>query len=387
MKTVFYNPQAGVAPWVEWSAPREAILYKGHEAIDLLHNKTFQDGPTRLQHFLDQHQVVVDPKSPTVIHLFYEWGHFYHGNLNELNQTPLALVIKYSKQRRVCLPLPKLEKRDVDLISSPDRDLYALNFKKVYQHLLLGNSYQVNLTAPFHLRWRKNGSLESRALDLFHFPLRLGAYAHATIVPQLDWALVSNSPECLVERKLSPLRLRSMPIKGTVPLAESEDMREQFNFLLNDKKNRAELFMILDLLRNDLSSLGRPRADITHSQKPLRVGGLLHQYGIVEKKIFANSHMSWGTVIRALFPGGSITGAPKHRTMEIIKQVEQDKRSVCYGSTLLLAPGIGQASINIRTAEVMGRDIFYRAGGAITLLSEPEQEYQELLAKFNSFFS
>lgn len=258
--------------------------------------------------------------------------------------------------------------------------------------LLRGDSYQVNLTSRFLFKSHRTWNKQERFLDLFTFPTKLAPFAHATIISDLDFAFVSNTPECLVmrsKRKGQMPVLKAMPIKGTIKLGEGplslRQRRALFHALSHDVKNRSELFMILDLLRNDLSAIGLPRSQITHAQLPLEVSGLLHQYGVVEKAVPVDT--SWAKVLAQLFPGGSITGAPKKRTMEIIREVESNSRGFYCGTTLALAPNLAKATINIRSLTWEKDLLSYGAGGGVTLLSQVEDEYQEMCSKVESFFS
>ncbi|MFT6604131.1 MAG: anthranilate/para-aminobenzoate synthase component I, partial [Bacteriovoracaceae bacterium] len=118
---------------------------------------------------------------------------------------------------------------------------------------------------------------------------------------------------------------------------------------------------------------------------PLKVPGLLHQYSHIELK--SEKKIELDQAIKALFPGGSITGAPKIRTMQILSELEQRLRGAYCGSTLFFSRDETKASINIRTAEVFtAKNTFtYGAGGGVTLLSKASSEYEEMLAKVDSF--
>ena len=143
--------------------------------------------------------------------------------------------------------------------------------------------------------------------------------------------------------------------------------------------------MITDLLKNDLNRLDTPSAEVRKLRAPLLVPGLLHQYSLISLKL--KNEISVSTTMRALFPGGSITGAPKKRVMGIIADVERYNRGIYCGSTLLCIGNNKVANINIRTASINIEERIWRygAGGGITLLSRPVDEFKEMEDKVSSF--
>lgn len=372
-----YSPVPGKKSWVKWSRPKRAFAFQNDQQIDLITGKINQNGVEYFNYLLAGHKVGSDPYGPTIIHFSYDGTHHFY--------------IEYNHESRVDLPAQQMGQEDWELIQYPTWPEYQTAYEKVYEHLLRGDTYQVNLTGRFCFQSHKVWNKAERFLDIFSFPTRLAPFAHATIIPQIDFAFVSNTPECLAMRSkrmgVMPV-IKALPIKGTIKLEGnplSPQQRAQlFSKLSNDVKNRSELFMILDLLRNDLSAIGLPRAQITHAQLPMEVAGLLHQYGVVEKAVPGNT--SWGQVLDRVFPGGSITGAPKKRTMEIIREVEQNPRGFYCGTTLALAPHLAKATINIRSVTWEKDILSYGAGGGITLLSKAREEYQEMWAKVESFF-
>jgi anthranilate/para-aminobenzoate synthase component I len=205
------------------------------------------------------------------------------------------------------------------------------------------------------------------------------AYAHASYLPALGGLLLSNSPECLFEVKDNVIR--TMPIKGTIRNTE----KNAWERLRRSAKDQAELFMITDLLRNDLNLLKGDSARVVSKRNRLNVSGLIHQYSLIEKRLDLN--VSLKQILGQMFPGGSITGAPKKRTMEIIRGLENRVRGHYTGSTIFLYNKNCTSSLNIRSAYIdySEQTLSYSAGGGITLLSNPNQEYDEMLSKWESF--
>jgi len=176
-----------------------------------------------------------------------------------------------------------------------------------------------------------------------------------------------------------------MPIKGTILRPGGENWRSLWKQLVLDKKNQAELYMISDLLRNDLSRIELPRAVIVKKKFPKLVPGLLHQCSQIDVELSDDVNV-W-RVIEKIFPGGSITGAPKLRAMRLIDRLEKRERGFYCGSTLIFYKKMKSASINIRSSTVDFHNslLHYQAGGGVTLLSEVEDEYNEMTYKHDSF--
>jgi para-aminobenzoate synthetase component 1 len=143
--------------------------------------------------------------------------------------------------------------------------------------------------------------------------------------------------------------------------------------------------MITDLIRNDLSFLNDFSSRVVHEKQPLAVPGILHQYSLITTKV--EKQLSLFETIEALFPGGSITGAPKKRVMELIKNIEKNKRGFYCGSTILLIGAHKSASINIRscTIDFVSKKLEYGTGGGVTLLSKLSCEFEESKLKLSSF--
>ena len=181
----------------------------------------------------------------------------------------------------------------------------------------------------------------------------------------------------------------SMPIKGTMAIQDLGEFQKKWKELLKCKKNQAELDMITDLLRNDLSSLELPRAIVEKRKSALIVHKILHQYSKI--KVELSSEISLSHFIQCLFPGGSITGAPKQRVCELIEEIEKTPRGFYCGSTIIISSKENRnyhaASINIRSADINLKtgELVYGAGGGITLRSRDRDEFHEMELKVESF--
>ncbi|MCX7746029.1 MAG: aminodeoxychorismate synthase component I [Clostridia bacterium] len=266
-----------------------------------------------------------------------------------------------------------LEKTKLPM-SNFSKESYCEMVLKAKQYIRNGDIYQVNLSQQFKTKTYKN------ALDLFK---KLRHFSPAPFSAFLNFEslqVLSSSPERFIRIKGHSIETR--PIKGTRPRGKttSEDnlLKEE---LLNSEKDRAELTMIVDLERNDLGKVCRI--------------GTVEVEKLFELESYATVHHLVSTVkgelkegkdvidcIKATFPGGSITGAPKIRAMEIIHELEPVKRNIYTGSIGYIGfNGDTDLNIAIRTLIMKGEEVSYNVGGGIVWDSDPEKEYQETLHK------
>ncbi len=202
-----------------------------------------------------------------------------------------------------------------------------------------------------------------------------------------DMQVISNSPELFLSCEPSrdaagdpaggEVSVRSVPIKGTTPLSTGAAGAEA---LMTSRKERAELTMIVDLVRNDLSRVCRP-GSVTVSPRSLRVcGDLLH----AEQAVSASLRPGRDAIdaLAASFPPGSVTGAPKVRAMELISDLEGETRGVYTGALGFFADdGGAHWNVAIRTATVLDGQARFHVGAGIVADSDPDREWAETLAK------
>lgn len=324
--------------------------------------------------------------SKRVMHLCYELGEYFEfGKVS--SDDLLAIDIEYSEEYIVnSFKLPK-SKFELSPLFKIDFKKYKKAFHNIQKHLQKGDCYQVNLTYPFTYSFDSKTKIENFYNRFWASKEKLSPYAHSTYIPNLNRLILSNSPECLFQTRMEKdkLKLWTMPIKGSERLVEN--VQKSWQKLVASKKERGELYMITDLLRNDLSRIGRPFSKVVIKRAPLVVPGIVHQFSLID--IDLDVRTSLYEVLKALFPGGSITGAPKKRVMEIIKHTEMGPRVFYTGSTILFNKKIKAASINIRTMDIsfLESKATYGAGGGITLLSDDKNEYDEMNLKVESFFN
>lgn len=379
---IFSKFRWGLDSVLELSEARSAYIYYRKTRLNLI---TGYPETYTLEQFLKRLEILQiqdDFKNPTVFHFYYELGLIMMGLGHTVNdETPLAIEIQYEKKQIKKRPETKLKNIPLKTLERPTWTEYKEAFQYIQEQLLKGNCYQVNLTYPFD--FETVDVIDPRDLCHFFFAQsNLSAYAHATFLG--DEMILSNSPECLFEYHTD--KLVTMPIKGT--RVAGKNWQKEWKKMLLDPKEEGELNMITDLLRNDLNRLQYPpSANVIKERAPLLVPGLLHQCSIISTKI--NGPLSFLKTLESLFPGGSVTGAPKKRVMEIIQDVERYQRGIYCGSTLLCMGKRKSASINIRTATLSIGDKLWRygAGGGITLLSKPTSEFQEMDSKVKSFLT
>jgi anthranilate/para-aminobenzoate synthase component I len=367
---------------LELTRPKSAYIYYRKTRLNLLtgfpevyHLDLF------LKH-LGEIQIQDKVSNPTVFHFYYEFGLVMMGLGHAVDDnSPIAVEIEYENKAIKKRPTSKLKGIPLKSLERPSWSEYKGAFNHIQEHLLNGNCYQVNLTYPFDFETEEQ--IDPRDICNYFFSQKnLSAYAHATFLG--DEMILSNSPECLFQYQKN--KMFTMPIKGTVQLGHGS-FQSAWNKMKKDFKEEGELNMITDLLRNDLNRLEKPRAKVLKKRAPLFVPGLLHQCSVLSVEL--ENNLSFLKTMESLFPGGSITGAPKKRVMEIIQEVERYSRGIYCGSTVLCLADKKVASINIRTFSISVGDRLWRygAGGGITLLSKATSEYQEMEAKVSSFLT
>lgn len=255
-----------------------------------------------------------------------------------------------------------------------DREAYGQRFRRVIDYLRAGDCYQINLAQRFTAPitgdpWHAYARLRRAT------PTPYGGFlAHD------DQAILSLSPERFVSVLEGHVDTR--PIKGTRARGETPDADErQIRSLRASPKDRAENVMIVDLLRNDLGRVCRPGSVRVSQLCALEsYANVHHLVSVIEGELAPER--SALDLLRAAFPGGSITGAPKHRAMQIIDELEPCPRSVYCGSLGYLdRRGRLDTSIAIRTAIVDAGTLHIWGGGGLVADSEEEAEYQETIDK------
>ena len=262
--------------------------------------------------------------------------------------------------------------------SNTTRAEHIAAIERALEYIAAGDIYQINLSHRLELPW------SGEALELYLSLLRNSPAPFSSYMDLGLFRLISNSPERLL--RVSGSVAETMPIKGTrargaTPEEDAALIRE----LGKDAKERAEHVMIVDLERNDLGRVCLPGSvEVAGFERIETLPGLHHMVSTVSGTLTPDT----GSIdcLRAVFPGGSITGAPKIRAMEIIEELEKGPRSIYTG-------GIGwidwsgdlDISMAIRTAVHKGRALYINVGGGIVADSDPAREYDETILKARAF--
>jgi para-aminobenzoate synthetase component I len=246
------------------------------------------------------------------------------------------------------------------------RDSYLDAVRRVKEYILAGDVYQVNLSRRVHAR------IEADPLEVWERLRARNPAPHAAFLRFGRRALLSVSPERFLELRGGCLMTR--PIKGT--RSRGPGMSEE---LLASPKDDAELAMIVDLERNDLGRVCETGTVRVTAPKTLETHPTVFHLSATVEGRCAKGPVD---VLRATFPGGSITGAPKIRAMEIIDELEPSRRGFYTGAIGAIGfDGTMDLSVAIRTVQTDGSNYYVQAGGGIVADSDPGAEYEETRAK------
>ena len=274
-------------------------------------------------------------------------------------------------------PIP-LTYEEVDLPSNWQEVTSAADYEKaisqIHHHLRQGDTYQVNYTVQL------KQDLSANPFAIYNRMVVEQEAGYNAYVEHDEMAVISMSPELFFEQNDRELTTR--PMKGTTKrgLTDDEDLKEAA-WLEQDPKNRSENMMIVDLLRNDMNRISEVGSE--HVERLWQV----EQYSTVWQmtstiKSQLREDVDLVVIFRSLFPCGSITGAPKIATMEIIKDLEPQPRGVYCGTIGLLLPnGRRIFNVAIRTIQLHKGQAIYGVGGGITWDSTWESEYREVHQK------
>ena len=253
---------------------------------------------------------------------------------------------------------------------------YKSRFKRLQNYITAGDCYQVNLTFPMR------GETDASAAQIYSGFRQAQPGRYGALISLGGADIISFSPELFFERKGSSISMR--PMKGTRPRSGDDDFAIA-EAMREEPKSRAENLMIVDLLRNDLSRLSKTGSVKVPELFTLESYPTLYQ---MTSKITGElrGDVSWLDIFKSLFPCGSVTGAPKIRTMEIIDELENAHRGPYCGAMGFIAPN-GNACFNvgIRTAILTDNKLRYNVGSGVVSDSDGADEYRECLLKAQIF--
>ncbi|MFS8044555.1 aminodeoxychorismate synthase component I [Rhizobium sp. BR 314] len=319
-------------------------------------------------------------------YMAYEAGYLFEEKLaafaEENRETPLLCFGVFDAPAADDHPLGQRMQRpeNQEFLTEPraawDFPTYKERFDRLHEHLRLGDCYQANLTMPIHARW--NGDAQAAFWSLIERqPVKYG-----TLVDLGGPIILSRSPE-LFFRTDEEGWIETHPMKGTAKRgANAADDDAIIAAMLADEKTQAENRMIVDLLRNDISRVTEVGTLDVPKLFEIETYPTLHQMvSHVQAKLLPG--MTIRDLFAALFPCGSITGAPKMWAMEILHKLEDSPRDAYCGAIGMISPtGAMRFSVAIRTITLFedGRAVF-NVGGGIVFDSTAEAEYEECLLK------
>ena len=283
---------------------------------------------------------------------------------------PKKVLHYYHDSKKKTLPTECLTiKKDIPLPAE-----YKISLSKIKEYLEEGSSYQINYTQPKEYKLKLN-SFDTYLNMREYIEPHYGVYLNTGKIQ-----ILSFSPERFFKK--TGENIYSFPMKGTRP--RSSNLKQDSHLLYElskSKKDKAEHLMIVDLMRNDLGKIcefGSVKVEDLYSISSFQT---VHQMiSNIHGKLSAN--IGEVDIIKALFPGGSITGAPKERAMEIIDSLEQYQRNIYTGSMgYITKDGDMDFNIAIRTMTVKNKKAIYPVGGGIVWDSNPLEEWQEAQLK------
>ncbi len=246
--------------------------------------------------------------------------------------------------------------------------------KKVQAYIAQGDVFQVNLSV------RQGEPLNTHPMEVYTALREINPSPYMGYLQFPDFQLVSGSPELLVKKKGEMVSTR--PIAGTRSRGKTdEEDRQLAQELIDNEKERAEHVMLVDLERNDLGRVCKyGTVEVNEFMAIEKYSHVMHIVSNVQGVLAENKNIS--DIIEATFPGGTITGAPKVRTMEIIEELEPVRRSVYTGSIGWIGyDGEMELNISIRTMIAKDGMAYVQAGAGVVIDSVPKREYKESLKK------
>ncbi len=267
------------------------------------------------------------------------------------------------------LPSPYLQEKKLIKIELntqiPGFDIYRSKFNIVQRALLRGDSYLTNLTLKIPLETLPG-------LD------EIFQIARAKYKILMQERFISFSPETFI--RIQDNRIHTYPMKGTSPVSTDPDGTK----LLNNPKELHEHYTIVDLLRNDLAIKGR-NVQVVRFRYLEKIRSHGKEIWQTSSEIVADLPENWnaqiGDILQSMLPAGSISGAPKQRTLEIIRQAEGEPRGYYTGVAGYFDGKTLDTAVMIRFVEQNDDKFYYRSGGGITHLSEAKEEYEEIKNK------
>lgn len=282
--------------------------------------------------------------------------------LDEVDEKEILFDVNGRRNFKIAPIIPKILRFKAFPV---DKNRYRQAFDDVIENIRYGNTFLLNLTMPSRIE--TNFSIK----DIFF-------QSQAKYKLWIKNRFVVFSPEIFI--RINDQKIRSFPMKGTIDAS----LPDAENMLLNNKKELAEHYTIVDLIRNDLSMVSKnvkvQRFRYIDHLKTNR-NELLQMSSEISGDLPVNFHENLGDLLFTLLPAGSISGAPKKKTVEIIRQAEQYERGFYTGIFGIFDGENLDSGVMIRFIEQTTDGLIYKSGGGITAKSNCDEEYQELTDK------
>ncbi|AQP53169.1 aminodeoxychorismate synthase, component I [Vagococcus penaei] len=357
----------------------ENELFDFKEPIAVLSAKTLNDVSTlfnQLTDYQEQGYYIAGFVS-------YEAASAFNPNLKthqSLSDFPLALFGIYAD--KTCPDPQQLTSNDSPFFFEKDTDFtnYQQKIKRIHNEIKDGNTYQTNYT----IRLNSQVFTDYDGLSVYHDLLKHSAVKYSSFFDLDNHQILSASPELFF--KVTNQTIETRPMKGTVRRDSNPEIdQKNQQFLAADEKNRSENIMIVDLLRNDLGQIAQPGSvSVTKLCTIEPYPTVWQMTSTIKASITPTTTIL--DLFKALFPCGSITGAPKKTTMDLITELEDSPRGVYCGAIGVIKPnGDMIFSVPIRTIQVdkKAQTARYGVGGGITWESTAHDEFDEISAKAN----
>ncbi|MEE9332764.1 MAG: anthranilate synthase component I [Granulosicoccaceae bacterium] len=310
--------------------------------------------------------VLADPSKPEA----YQLGLERLAQLHDEIRTPLQARAAYREPKVV---------DEANFVSDFTEERYKDAVRTIKQYITDGECMQVVLAQRLTVKY------SAPPIDLYRALRTLNPSPYLFYLNMRDHHIIGSSPEILVRLEEGAVTVR--PLAGTRPRGATQEQDQALEkSLLADPKELAEHLMLIDLGRNDLGRIAKTGSvKVTDKYAIERYSHVMHIVSNVEGKL--NDGMSAVDVLRATFPAGTLSGAPKVRAMEIIQELEPVKRGIYSGAVGYLSwNGNMDTAIAIRTAVIKGDTLYVQAGAGIVYDSDPDVEWQETMSKARAVF-
>lgn len=327
----------------------DKIFKKPIDTIEIFNPKNLKSGFEKLEALRKQG-----------FHLF---GYLRY-DLSKLSDKPLMYFEAFQDVDKYN---PKVPNNKIGIITKPKitKEEYFNSIQYIKEQIRNGITYEVNYTYPSSIR------TNAEVFELYEYLLQKQKTPYNAFIQNQYETILSFSPELFF--RLKGNKIITKPMKGTAPKGEG-----QKEFLYNDVKNRAENIMIVDLLRNDLGRIAKTGSVKIEKLFEIEEHPTVYQ---MTSEISAEVEFNLYEIFKAIYPCGSITGAPKISTMRVIEETEKFPREVYCGAIGYIYKDFAEFSVPIRILQKVDDELVYHAGGAIVWDSIPEDEWEETLTK------